>query len=77
MRPTHKPICTAEKLFLRGSSYRANVCTVAAADALISIDNVNAVTLGNATYGALACASTASYAIIGNFVCHSDIPPYL
>ena len=57
------------ELFLFGCGNRANVLAVAAADALISIDNVD-IALGNALNGALRSASAACDACIGNLVCH-------
>ena len=60
----------ARELFLSRCSYGASVCTVAAADALVSIDNVLSITLGNARSGATVCASAAADALIGNLVCH-------
>ena len=47
----------------------------AALYALISIDNVLTVALGDSINRALACACAASNALIGNLVCHCDIPP--
>ena len=43
--------------------------------AVMSIDNVLAVTLGNATGRASVYASAARDALIGNFVCHFVKPP--
>ena len=57
---------------LCGSSHRTSICTAAAADALVSIDNVLAVTLGNATGRASVSTSAAGDALIGNLVCHSN-----
>ena len=58
------------ELFLSGSANGANVCTVTARDALISIDYELAVTLGNATGGAAICACAASDALITNLESH-------
>ncbi len=60
----------AKELFLSRCSYGASVCTVTAADALISVDNVLAIAFGNARSGATVCASAAADALIGNLVCH-------
>ena len=64
------------KLLLCGSAYRASVSASAAADALVSVDNVLAVTLGNTSNRARICASTAADTFIGNFVCHLEKPPF-
>ena len=66
---------TVCKLFLRGSSNRASVCARAAAYALVSVDNVNAVALRDATGGASVSTSTASDAIFRNLKCHCNKPP--
>jgi hypothetical protein len=58
------------KLFLYGSANRACACTATAANALICVDYVLAVTLGNATGGACISASAAGDAFIGNLVSH-------
>ena len=55
---------------LCGSSHRTSICTAAAADALVSIDNELIVTLGNARNGASICACAAVDALVGNLVCH-------
>ena len=59
-----------KELLLCGSSYGTSICTAAAANALVSVDNVLAVALGNATGGASISASAASDALIRNLVCH-------
>ena len=64
------------ELFLNGSANRAGLCTVTATDAGISVDNVNAVTLGDALYGTISCTSTASDAIFSNLKCHGYVPPF-
>ena len=62
--------CSINKeLFLSRCSDRANLCAVAAADALVRIDNEN-VTLGNAANRALRSASAACDAIFRNLVSH-------
>ena len=58
------------ELVLGGCAYGAGVCTGAAANASVSVDNILAVALGDAAGGASICASAASDAIIRNFVCH-------
>ena len=62
---------TPFRLLLSGSTNGAGISTSAAFDALIGIDLELAVTFGNGFYGAFTCASAASDAFIGNFVCHS------
>ena len=47
------------RLFCSRCTYGANFCTCSAAQALVSIDLVLSVTLGNSTYRALACARAA------------------
>ena len=66
----------AKELFLSRCSYRASICTSAAADAFISVDNVLAVAFGNARGGAAVCTSATADALIGNLVCHLEIPPF-
>ena len=61
---------TPKGLLLNRSANRAGVCTRAAADALVSVDNVLAVTLGNARNGASISASAAANALVSNLVCH-------
>ncbi len=58
-----------DELFLYGSSNRACLSAVAAANALVSVDNVD-ITLCNAGCGALASACATSDAIVSNLVCH-------
>ena len=58
------------ELFLSRSAYGASVSARAAAYALVSVDNVLAVTLGNATGGATLSASATSDALVRNLVCH-------
>ncbi len=60
----------AKELFLSRCSYGASICTSAAADAFISVDNVLAVAFGNARGGAAVCTSATADALIGNLVCH-------
>ena len=65
-----------KELLLYRSSYGTSICTAAASNALISVDNVLAVALGNATGGACISASAASDAFIGNLKCHNSKPPF-
>ena len=58
-------------LFLRLRSFHgANARACAAFDALVRIDDVLAVLLGNRLYGTFAFAGTAADAVVGNFVSH-------
>ena len=57
-------------LFLNRCSNRASACSRTARNALVSVDNVLAVTLGNATGGATLSASATSDALVRNLVCH-------
>ena len=59
-----------QKLLFNRSAYRASLSTGTAANALVSVDNVLAITLGNASSGASVCASSARNALVGNLVCH-------
>lgn len=58
-----------------GSADRAVTRASAAVDASVGVDNILAVALGNRVYGAALCASAASDALIGNLICHSELPP--
>ena len=49
---------------------RADVRAVAAVDALIGVDYVNAGAFADRFHGALGSASAAADAFFGNFVCH-------
>ena len=60
------------KLFLRRSTYRTSVCARTAADALVSVDYVLAIALGDAAGGASVCASATADAFVRNFVCHLE-----
>ncbi len=64
-----------EKLFLSGSVYGASISTAATAYAIISVDNVLAVTLGDAAGRASVSASAARNALIGNLISHLEKPP--
>ncbi len=57
-------------LFFRGGTDGAVICTSAAGNASVSIDNVFAVTLGDSLYGAICCTSAAGDAFVTDFVCH-------
>ena len=52
-----------------GRANRANVCAIAAVDALVSIDHVDRA-FGDCFGGALGRASAASDAFVRNFICH-------
>ena len=54
------------------SIYGTTVCTCAAIDAAVSVDDVLAVTLGDGGHGAALGASAASDASIGNLVSHGS-----
>ena len=58
------------ELFFNGSAYRTSLSTATAANALVSVDHILAITLGDATGGASICTSAARDALIGNLVCH-------
>lgn len=57
-------------LALADSACRADTSTCSAADACVRIDHVFAISLGNSVYGTFACAGTAAYASIVNYICH-------
>ena len=57
------------ELLLNRRSNRAGICTVAAADAFVSVDNVD-IAFGNAGNGTLGCACATSDAIFSDFVSH-------
>ena len=59
-------------VFLNRCANRTSACASAALNALVGVDYVFAVALGDTTYGALALASTTSEAIIVNFVSHDN-----
>ena len=62
-------------LLLNRCSNGAGISAVAAADALVSVDNID-IAFGNARNRALRSASTASDAIFSDLVCHLYVPPY-
>lgn len=53
-------------------SYRASLGACAAVDALLRIDLILSISLGNSSYRASVRASSAADALIRNFVCHCD-----
>jgi hypothetical protein len=59
-----------QSVFLNGSTYGADICAASALNALICVDYILCVLLGNAVNGALGLASTALNALIGNFISH-------
>ena len=72
--PKGQPFISMELLSLR-SAYRASVCASTAINALVSVDNVDSITLSDSFAGALISACTACYAIFRNLVCHFHVPP--
>ena len=64
------------ELFLSRSVYRTSVSAASAANALVSVDNVLAITLRDAAGGTSVSACTAADALIRNFVCHIRKPPF-
>ena len=60
------------ELTLADSACRTNASTCSAADASICIDLVFAISLGNSVYRTFACAGTAAYASIVNYICHDS-----
>jgi hypothetical protein len=61
------------RLCLLGCIYGAGTSASAAVDAVVSIDNVLAVSFRDSTNGAVSCASTACDASITNYICHKFI----
>jgi len=57
-------------LSLLGSAYGASICARTAVDALVSVNYIYAITLGNSFNGTLSCACATADAIFSNFVCH-------
>ena len=64
-----------EILLLSRSVYGAYVCAATAGNALVRIDLILAVALGDAANRAAICASTARNALIGNLISHREKPP--
>ena len=69
---THARLCpyVREILLLNGSAYRTSVGAGTAGNALVCVDNVLAVTLGDALLRTSVSTCTASDTLIGNLVCH-------
>ncbi len=63
------------KSALLRSTDGAGICTSAAVEASISIDDVLTVTLRNCANGASVCTSTALDAFVRNNVSHFVVPP--
>lgn len=61
-------LCT--ELFSNRCAYGASICTSAAINALLGIDNVLAVSFGDRFNGATVSASAATETFVGNFVSH-------
>ena len=72
--PIGQPFTSMELLSL-GSAYGTSVCTSTAINALISVYNVDSITLCDSLARALISACTACYAIFINLVCHFYVPP--
>ena len=64
------------KLLLNGRTNGASVSASAAADALISVDNVLAVSLGDAANRTTVSASAAADAFVSNLESHREKPPF-
>ena len=58
------------KLFSFDRANRTSISTSAAADALISVDLVLGIALGNSANRTCACACAAGNAAVTNYVCH-------
>jgi hypothetical protein len=58
------------KLFLCRCANRTSVSTSTASNALVRVDNENAITLGDATYRTSVSTCATSDALFGNLVCH-------
>ena len=58
------------RLLSLGSVNRASACTSTAIKTFISVNNILAVLLGNATNGTFGSASAAADAIIRNLISH-------
>ena len=63
------------KLFLNRSAYWANTCTSTAIEALVSVDNVFAVSCRDSANRALSFTAAAVDAFITNYICHWKTPP--
>ena len=62
-------------LLLCRCSYGTSVRAGTAADALVLVDNVLAIALGDAAHGTSIGASATADALIRNLVCHCYVPP--
>ncbi len=64
------------KLFSLRSLYGANTCACTAVDALVLNDNVLAIAFLDSAGRTFVSTSAASDAIVRNYICHSNTPPY-
>ncbi len=62
-------------LFSLGSANGAGTLACAALNALVGIDDVMIVTLGDCANGAIRFASAAGNASVGDYICHLNLPP--
>ena len=69
---TAASFCVKRKLFLSGSVYGTSVSAATAAYAIVSVDNVLTVALGDAAGRASISASAARNALIGNLISHLE-----
>jgi hypothetical protein len=65
-------ISISEKLLSLWSVGRASICASAALDAFVSVDNANAVSLGDSLYRAFTFTNSAVDALFANFVSHNN-----
>lgn len=63
------------RLLSLGSTYRAVALASAAVNALVGVNNVLSIALGNSLGGAVVLAYSAGNALIGNLVSHVLNPP--
>ncbi len=68
-------ICTVSKLLSLGSADRAVALASTAVNALVGINNVLSIALGNSLGRAVVLAYSAGNAFIGNLVSHILNPP--
>ena len=59
-------------LFSSRSANGASICTSAAFDASVSVNDIDAIAFGDSLNRAFTCASAASDASVGNYVCHES-----
>ena len=64
--------CTVGKLLSLGSANRAVALASAAVDALVSVNNILSIALGNSVSRAIVLANSAGDALIRNLVSHSS-----